>query len=57
MTRYEVTNTRTGHSFGLYEADSPEEAIEACYREAGTTKAEYEAEHGEESGLVAEPRE
>lgn len=35
MSHYEVTNASSGHSFGVYEADSPEAAIEACCIDAG----------------------
>ena len=54
MSQYEVSNTKSGHSFGVYEADSAREAIEACCRDAGyASKAEAEEVMGHESELVA----
>jgi hypothetical protein len=54
MSNYEVSNSQSGHSFGVYEADSPEAAIEACCRDAGyDSKADAEAAMGRESELVA----
>ena len=35
MSKYEVSNTTSGHSFGVYEAASAEAAIEACVIDAG----------------------
>lgn len=35
MSKYEVINLVSGHSFGIYEADSEESAIEACVIDAG----------------------
>lgn len=32
---YEVTNSKSGHSFGFYAGTSAEDAIEACVHEAG----------------------
>lgn len=40
MTRFTVTNTSSGHSFGTYEAKSAEEAIEACVKDAGYASIE-----------------
>lgn len=35
MARYEVTNPKSGHSFGIYEGATAREAIEACVKDAG----------------------
>lgn len=54
MTKFEVFNSSSGHSFGIYEADTPEAAIEACCRDAGyASKAQAEEAMGRESQLVA----
>lgn len=54
MTRYEITNARTGHSFGVYEAESAEQAIDACCKDAGyESKADAERQMGRESELTA----
>lgn len=51
---YEVTNAKSAHSFGTYEADSEEAAIEACCKDAGySSKADAEAAMGHDSELVA----
>jgi hypothetical protein len=43
MSKYEVFNQTSGHSFGVYEADSADEAIDACCRDAGyASKADAE---------------
>lgn len=34
MKKYEVKNEHTRHSFGVYEADTPEHALDACCRDA-----------------------
>jgi hypothetical protein len=54
MNQYEVSNSKSAHSFGIYEAESAEAAIEAACRDAGySSKAEAEAAMGRESELVA----
>lgn len=35
MNRYEVYNPESGHSFGIYKAETREEAIEEAVRDAG----------------------
>jgi hypothetical protein len=55
-TRYEVSNRASGQSLGVYEADSPEQAIEACCRDAGyASKADAEKAMGHDSELIATP--
>lgn len=34
---FEITNTVSGHSFGIYEAETSEEALDAMARDAGYT--------------------
>ena len=41
MKKYEVKNAHTKHSFGIYEADTPEHALDACCRDA--SYASYES--------------
>jgi uncharacterized protein YegP (UPF0339 family) len=54
MSKFEVSNSKSGHSFGMYEADSPEAAIEAVCQDAGyTSKAAAEEAMGHESELIA----
>jgi hypothetical protein len=54
MSKYEVSNTKSAHSFGVYEAESAEAAIEAACNDAGyDSKADAEAAMGRESELVA----
>jgi len=54
MSKYEVSNSKSAHSFGVYEADSQEAAIEAACKDAGyESKADAEAVMGHESELVA----
>ena len=54
MPHYEVCNRESSHSFGLYAAQSPEGAIEACCRDAGYTGlADAEEVMGRPSQLVA----
>ncbi len=54
MARYDVTNMRTSHSFGAYEAETADEAIEACIRDAGyDDKADSESVVGHEIDFVA----
>lgn len=54
MSKYEVSNNKSGHSFGVYEADSAEAAIEAACKDAGyDSKADAEAAMGRDSELVA----
>lgn len=54
MSKYEVSNVKSSHSFGVYEAESAEAAIEACCRDAGyDSKAQAEEVMGHESELIA----
>lgn len=54
MTKYEVINAKSAHSFGIYEASTPEEAVEAACRDAGyDSKAQAEEVMGHASDLVA----
>lgn len=54
MAKYEVSNIKSAHSFGVYEAESAEAAIEACCKDAGyDSKAQAEEVMGHESELVA----
>lgn len=54
MSQYEVSNTQSAHSFGIYDADSAEAAIEAACKDAGyDSKADAEAAMGREAELVA----
>jgi hypothetical protein len=54
MSNFEVSNSTSAHCFGVYEADSPEAAIEAACKDAGyDSKAEAEAAMGRECELVA----
>lgn len=54
MTKFEVSNSKSAHSFGVYEAESAEAAIEAACKDAGySSKADAEAVMGHESELVA----
>lgn len=54
MKSYEVSNSKSGHSFGIYEADSAEAAIEAACKDAGyDSKAQAEEAMGRESELIA----
>lgn len=40
MARYEITNPKSGHSFGIYEGATEREAIEACVKDAGYASIE-----------------
>ncbi len=54
MSKYEVSNSKSAHSFGVYEAESAEAAIEAACKAAGyDSKANAEAAMGRDSELVA----
>lgn len=54
MSKYEVSNSKSGHSFGVYEADTAEAAIEAACMDAGyASQAEAEAAMERASELVA----
>ena len=54
MNRYEVINPDCGINFGIYEAESEREAIEACFRDAGYDSiAEFENEFESKCELVA----
>jgi hypothetical protein len=54
MARYEVSNVKSAHSFGIYEAESAEAAIEACCKDAGyDSKAQAEEVMGHDSELAA----
>ena len=54
MSKFEVSNSKSGHSFGVYEADSAEAAIEAACQDAGyTSKAAAEEVIGHDSELIA----
>jgi hypothetical protein len=54
MAHYQVSNSKSAHSFGIYAADSAEAAIEAACIDAGyNSKADAEAAMGRESELVA----
>ena len=53
-TKYEVSNITSSFSFGIFEALTADEAIEAVCREAGyKSKAHAEKEMGRDSELVA----
>lgn len=45
MANYDVSNVKSSHCFGIYEADSPEGAIAACLKDAG-----YEENATDENG-------
>lgn len=54
MSKYEVSNIKSAHSFGVYEAESAEAAIEACCKDAGyESKEQAEEVMGHGSDLVA----
>jgi malonyl CoA-acyl carrier protein transacylase len=54
MSKYEVSNSQSGHSFGVYEAESAEAAILACCFEAGYASQEQAEEAmGRATELVA----
>ena len=54
MSKYEVSNATSGHSFGVYEAASEESAIEACVIDAGYNRvAQMEDTLETECDLVA----
>jgi hypothetical protein len=54
MSKYEVSSSKSAYSFGVYEADSAEAAIEAACRDAGyDSKADAEAAMGREAELTA----
>lgn len=54
MTKYEVSNIKSAHSFGVYEADSPEAAIEAACKDAGySSKDDAEDVMGHDAELIA----
>lgn len=54
MKKYEVINPKSGHSFGGYEAESADAAIEACCRDAGyASMAEAVKAMGHDSELIA----
>lgn len=54
MTKFEVCSTKTGHIFGIFEADTPEAAIEACNRDAGyASTADANEVMGCEGTLIA----
>lgn len=39
MAKYRISNRVSGHDFGVYEANSPEEALEVMARDAGYDSA------------------
>jgi hypothetical protein len=54
MTKFEVANAKSATSFGVYEADTAEAAIEAACKDAGyDSKAHAEEVMGHESELMA----
>ena len=54
MTKFEVANAKSATSFGIYEADTADDAIEAACRDAGyDSKAHAEEVMGHESELIA----
>ena len=54
MAKYEVSNIKSSFSFGVYEAESAEAAIEACCKDAGyDSKADAEDAMGHEAELIA----
>jgi len=56
MNNYEVSNTTSGHSFGVYEGATESDAIEACVIDAGYKSiAEMEARLNLPCELVAVP--
>ena len=54
MSKYEVMSQKSSHSFGVYEAETAELAIDACCVDAGyESKADYEATTDCDSSLIA----
>ena len=54
MAQYEVSNSKSAHSFGIYEAESADAAIEAACKDAGyDSKAQLEDAMCRESELIA----
>lgn len=54
MAHYQISNSKTAHSLGIYVADSAEAAIEAACIDAGyDSKADAEAVMGHDSELSA----
>lgn len=54
MAKYEVSNKISSFSFGVYEAESADEAVEAACRDAGyDSKAQAEEVMGHDSELIA----
>lgn len=51
---YEVINAKSAHSFGTYQAESEEAAIEACCKDAGyESKEAAENAMGRDSEMIA----
>jgi hypothetical protein len=54
MSTYEVSNSKSAHSFGTYTANTPAEAIEAACKDAGySSQADAEAAMGRDAELIA----
>lgn len=54
MSQFEVSNAKSAHSFGVYEAETAEAAIEAACKDAGyESKTQAEEVMGRDSELVA----
>lgn len=51
--RYEIQNTTTGHSFGIYEGETPEAAIKAMRIDAGYPDGIVDDEVGGDDHIVA----
>lgn len=54
MSKYEIINSASGQSLGVYEADSPDAALDACCRAAGyDSRADADAVVGHDPDLIA----
>ena len=54
IKQFEVCSTKSGHIFGIFEAETPEAAIEACNLAAGYESTGHANEVvGCENGLIA----
>jgi hypothetical protein len=56
MTNFQVSNSKSGISFGLYDANNPEAAIEMACKDAGySSKDDAEDVMGHDCELIAVP--